>query len=70
MLKDFAYMRFKVNFTNFTTILLFVLKEYLKYETQRDQFVEYDRSFIIGDTYAHDELNCARNISIFLQKIL
>ena len=66
MLKDFAYMKFKVQFTDFTAILFFLLKEYLKYETKREEFVEYDRSFIIGGTYEHEELDCARKISIFL----
>lgn len=63
--KDIPYMKFKVIF-EFKHDFTFVLKEYLKYETKRDQFIEYDRSFVFGDTYTNGELDCSRKISDFL----
>ena len=42
------------------------MKEYLKYETKRDEFVEYDRSYVIGETFLQGELDCARQFPIFV----
>ena len=39
------------------------MKKYLKDETKRDQFVEYDRSIIIGENFKQGELDCVRKVS-------
>ena len=42
----------------------------MKYQTKRDQFVEYDRSYDIGGNFEHGELDCTRKTSHFLHRVV
>ena len=63
LLKQIPYIKFKVIIRLFWIGYILSIKDYLKHKTKRDEFVEYDRSYTIGESFEQGELDCARKIS-------